>query len=67
MLVNWYARKNSNKVTFPIGLNVSKVVKIVPLPVKFAVQGQYIPVHLEVFGQKMGSPILDYAGYSEVD
>ena len=52
MLVNWYARKYSNKVTFPIGLNVSKVVKIGPLPVKFAVQGQYMPVHPDVFGQK---------------
>jgi hypothetical protein len=52
MLVNWYARKNSNKVTFPIGLNVSKVVKIGPLPVKFAVQGQYMPVHPDLFGQK---------------
>jgi hypothetical protein len=52
MLVNWYARKNSNKVTFPIGINISKVVKIGPLPVKFAVQGQYMPVHPDVFGQK---------------
>jgi hypothetical protein len=52
MLVNWYASKNSNKVTFPIGLNISKVVKLGPLPVKFAVQGQYMPVHPDVFGQK---------------
>ena len=52
MLVNWYASKNGNKVTFPIGLNISKVVKIGPLPVKFAVQGQYMPVHPELFGQK---------------
>jgi hypothetical protein len=52
ILVNWYARKNSNKVTVPIGLNISKVVKIGPLPVKFAVQGQYMPVHPDVFGQK---------------
>jgi hypothetical protein len=52
MLVNWYANKGSNKVTFPIGLNISKVVKIGPLPVKFAVQGQYMPVHPDVFGQK---------------
>jgi hypothetical protein len=52
MLVNWYARKNSNKVTFPIGLNVSKVVKIGPLPVKVAVQGQYMPVHPDLFGQQ---------------
>jgi hypothetical protein len=52
MLVNWHARKNSNKLTFPIGLNISKVVKIGPLPVKFGVQGQYMPVHPDVFGQK---------------
>ncbi|MGA3231136.1 hypothetical protein [Candidatus Binatus sp.] len=51
MLVNWYA-SNANKVTFPIGLNISKVVKIGPLPVKFAVQGQYMPVRPDVFGQK---------------
>jgi hypothetical protein len=51
MLVNWYA-SNGNKVTFPIGLSVSKVIKIGPLPVKLAVQGQYMPVHPDVFGQK---------------
>lgn len=52
MLVNWYANKSGNMVTFPIGLNVSKVIKIGPLPVKLAVQGQYMPVHPDVFGQK---------------
>ena len=52
MLVNWYAKKSSNMVTFPIGLSISKVVKIGPLPVKFGVQGQYMPVHPDVFGQK---------------
>jgi hypothetical protein len=51
MLVNWYA-SNGNKVTFPIGLSVSKVIKIGPLPVKLAVQPQYMPVHPDVFGQK---------------
>jgi len=52
MLVNWYANKSSNMVTFPIGLSVSKVVKLGPLPVKFGVQGQYMPVHPDVLGQK---------------
>lgn len=52
MLVNWYASKSGNMVTFPIGLNISKVVKIGPLPVRLAVQGQYMPVHPDVFGQK---------------
>jgi hypothetical protein len=50
ILVNWYA-SDSNKVTFPLGLNVSKVVWVGPLPVKFQVQGQYMPVHPEVAGQ----------------
>src|SRR5277367_2380403 len=52
MLVNWYANKSGNMITFPIGLNLSKVIKIGPLPVKFQVQGQYMPVHPDVFGQK---------------
>jgi hypothetical protein len=52
MLVNWYANKSSNEITFPIGTQISKVIKIGPLPVKLAVQGQYMPVHPDVFGQK---------------
>jgi hypothetical protein len=52
MLVNWYANKSGNMVTFPVGLQLSKVIKIGPLPVKLAVQGQYMPVHPDVFGQK---------------
>ena len=51
MLVNWYAR-DGNKVTFPVGLNISKVVWLGPFPVKLQVQGQYMPVHPNVFGQK---------------
>ncbi len=52
ILVNWYANKSSNELTFPVGLQISKVIKIGPLPVKLAVQGQYMPVHPDVFGQK---------------
>lgn len=52
MLVNWYAKKSANVLTFPIGLSVSKVQKIGILPVRFAVQGQYTPVHPDAFGQK---------------
>jgi hypothetical protein len=52
MLVNWYANKSSNMVTFPIGLSVSKVQRIGILPIRFAVQGQYMRVHPDVFGQK---------------
>jgi hypothetical protein len=52
MLVNWYANKSGNMITFPIGLQISKVIKIGPLPVKLAVQPQYMPVHPDLFGQK---------------
>ena len=52
MLVNWYANKSGNMITFPIGLQISKVIKIGPLPVKLAIQPQYMPVHPDAFGQK---------------
>ena len=52
MLVNWNANKSSNTVTFPIGLSISKVQLIGPLPIRFSIQGQYMPVHPDVFGQK---------------
>ncbi len=51
MLINWYA-SDGNKVTFPIGLNVAKVQRLGILPVKFAVQGQYMPVNPSVFAQR---------------
>jgi len=51
VLINWYT-SDGNKVTFPIGLNVSKVQKLGILPVKFQVQGQYMPVNPSVFGQR---------------
>src|ERR1700730_10658350 len=35
-----------------VGLQISKVIKIGPLPVKLAVQPQYMPVHPDLFGQK---------------
>jgi hypothetical protein len=52
MLVHWYANKSGNKITFPIGSQISKVIKIGRLPVKLAVQPQYMPVHPDLFGQK---------------
>ena len=51
VLINWYA-SDGNKVAFPIGLNLSKVQRIGILPVKFQVQGQYMPVNPAVFGQR---------------
>ncbi len=52
ILVNWYANKSGNMLTFPIGASVSKVIKIGPLPIRIAVQPQYMPVHPDAFGQK---------------
>jgi hypothetical protein len=52
MLVNWYAPKGQNMLTFPIGVGASKVQRFGKLPVRFAVQGQYMPVHPNAFGQK---------------
>jgi hypothetical protein len=47
------ARKQSRQRDYvSIGTQISKVIKIGLLPVKLAVQGQYMPVHPDVFGQK---------------
>jgi hypothetical protein len=54
ILVNWYANKGANAVTFPVGLNVSMVIKVGPLPVKLQVQGQYMPVHPDVCSARSG-------------
>jgi hypothetical protein len=52
MLVNWYAKKSGNMLTFPVGVSVSKVIKIGPLPIRVGLQTQYMPVHPDAFGQK---------------
>jgi len=43
MLVDWEA-SSGNKLTFPVGLQVGKLRKLGPLPVKFDVQAQYYAV-----------------------
>ena len=43
MFVDWEA-PSGNKVTFPVGLQVGKLRKLGPLPVKFDVQAQYYAV-----------------------
>jgi hypothetical protein len=58
MLVNWYANKSGNMLTFPIGVVVAKVIKIGPLPIRTAVQPQYMPVHPDAFGQKWNIQIV---------
>jgi Putative MetA-pathway of phenol degradation len=51
MFVDWEA-SSGNKVTFPVGLQVGKLRKLGPLPVKFDVQVQYYAVHPQVYGSK---------------
>ena len=43
MFVDWEA-SSGNKVTFPVGLQVGKLLRLGPLPVKFDVQAQYYAV-----------------------
>ena len=51
ILVNWNAT-SGNAVTYPIGVSIAKVVKLGPLPVKFALEVQYMPVHPNLSGEK---------------
>ena len=51
MLVDWEAR-SGNMVTFPVGLSVAKVQRFGRLPIRFQVQGQYMPVSADLFGQR---------------
>jgi len=50
ILADWKASA-TNAYTVPIGVAISKVVKLGPLPVKFALAGQWMPVHPTNFGQ----------------
>jgi hypothetical protein len=49
MFVDWEA-PSGNKVTFPVGLQVGKLRKLGPMPVKFDLQVQYYAVHPQVYG-----------------
>ena len=51
MSVDWEA-PNGNKVAFPVGLQVGKLPKLGPLPVKFDVQAQYYVVRPQVNSPK---------------
>ena len=44
--------------TVPIGLGVSKVLKFGRLPVKFALQVQYMPIHPRTSGQEWNVELL---------
>jgi len=51
ILIDWNA-KPGNQVTWPIGLGCAKTVKLGKLPVKFSVEGQYMLIHPDDFGQR---------------
>jgi hypothetical protein len=51
VLANWHA-SSGDKWTVPVGLAISKVVKLGRLPVRIALAGQYMPVHPSEFGQE---------------
>jgi hypothetical protein len=51
ILANWHA-DSGDQWTVPVGLAISKVVKLGRLPVRVAVAGQYMPVHPSEFGQE---------------
>lgn len=51
ILANWEA--DSDEVwTVPIGLGISKVVRVGRLPVKFGLALQWMPIHPDSFGQQ---------------
>jgi hypothetical protein len=51
ILANWHA-DSDQQWTVPVGLAISKVVKLGRLPVRIALAGQYMPVHPSEFGQE---------------
>jgi Putative MetA-pathway of phenol degradation len=51
MTVDWEA-SSGNKVAFPVGLQVGKLRKLGPMPVKFDVQVQYFAVRPQIYGPK---------------
>jgi len=52
VLANWRAERSTDVWTVPVGISVSKVVKLGKLPVRIALAGQYMPIHPNNFGQK---------------
>ena len=65
ILVNWYANKSGNMLTVPVGLNISKVIKVGPLPVKLQFQGTIHAGSSRRVRTKMEPPVCDDAGHSE--
>jgi hypothetical protein len=60
MSVDWEASRG-NKLAFPVGLQVGKLRKLGPLPVKFDVQAQYYAVRPQNIWAEMESSAPNYA------
>lgn len=52
ILANFEAERSQDTWTVPIGLSVAKVVKLGNLPVRFALAGQWMPIHPDEGGQE---------------
>jgi hypothetical protein len=53
ILIDWKADQGQ-RFTVPVGLGIGKMVKIGPLPVKFTLEGDYMAVNPDDFGQRYG-------------
>jgi len=53
ILIDWKADQGQ-RFTVPVGLGIGKMVKIGPLPVKFTLEGDYMGVNPDDFGQRYG-------------
>jgi len=51
LLANWKA-DGGNAYTVPLGIALGKVVRVGPLPVRFQLAGQWIPIQPDRFGAK---------------
>ena len=58
ILADFKAKRSEDTSTVPIGLQVAKVAKFGKLPVRFALAGQWMPVHPEEAGQKWNIEII---------
>jgi hypothetical protein len=52
IVANWKSAKYEDRWTVPIGMGISKVLKVGKLPVKIGIAGQYMPRHPDAFGQQ---------------
>jgi hypothetical protein len=58
ILANWKAESAGDVWTVPLGLSVSKVLKLGKLPVRLALAGQYMVDHPDVGGQKWNIQVM---------